>query len=58
MGRRAIRVCDLANEDDLKVKIDRLRSHHDPLRAGLGLEPIDPEALLAQLLEIAPKILP
>ena len=30
VGRRAIRVCDLANEDDLKVKIDRLRSHHDP----------------------------
>ena len=58
VGRRAIRVCDLANADDLKVKIDRLRSHHDPLRAGLGLEPIDPEALLAQLLEIAPKILP
>ena len=58
VGRRAIRVCDLANEDDLKVKIERLRSHHDPLRAGLGLEPIDPDALLAQLLEIAPKILP
>ena len=58
VGRRAIRVCDLANEDDLKIKIDRLRSHHDPLRAGLGLEPIDPAALLAQLLEIAPKILP
>ena len=58
VGRRAIRVCDLANEDDLKVKIDRLRAHHDPLRAGLGLEPIDPEALLAKLLEIAPKILP
>jgi len=58
VGRRAIRVCDLANEEDLKVKIDRLRSHHDPLRAGLGLEPIDPQALLQQLLEIAPKILP
>ena len=58
VGRRAIRVCDLADADDLKRKIDRLRAHHDPLRAGLGLEPIDPEALLAQLLEIAPKILP
>ena len=58
VGRRAIRVCDLANEDDLRIKIDRLRAHHDPLRAGLGLEPIDPDALLAQLLEIAPKILP
>jgi adenylosuccinate synthase len=58
VGRRAIRVCDLADAGDLRVKIDRLRAHHDPLRAGLGLEPIDPEALLAQLLEIAPKILP
>ncbi|MGE5566550.1 MAG: adenylosuccinate synthase [Parcubacteria group bacterium] len=58
VGRRAIRVCDLANEDDLKVKIDRLRAHHDPLRAGLGLEPIDPDALLRELLAIAPKILP
>ena len=58
VGRRAIRVCDLANEDDLKIKIDRLRAHHDPLRAGLGLEPIDPEALLSQLMEIAPKVLP
>ena len=58
VGRRAIRVCDLADADGLKIKIDRLRSHHDPLRAGLGLEPIDPDALLAQLLEIAPKILP
>jgi adenylosuccinate synthase len=58
VGRRAIRVCDLASEADLKTKIDRLRSHHDPLRAGLGLDPIDPQALLDRLLEIAPKILP
>ena len=58
VGRRAIRVCDLADADDLKTKIERLRAHHDPLRAGLGLDPIEPEALLAQLLEIAPKILP
>ncbi|HRH20896.1 MAG TPA: adenylosuccinate synthase [Brevundimonas sp.] len=58
VGRRAIRVCDLASEADLKTKIDRLRSHHDPLRAGLGLDPIDPQALLDRLLEIAPRILP
>ncbi|MBN8553304.1 MAG: adenylosuccinate synthase [Caulobacterales bacterium] len=58
VGRRAIRVCDLASETDLRTKIDRLRSHHDPLRAGLGLDPIDPQTLLNQLLEIAPKILP
>ena len=58
VGRRAIRVCDLASEADLKTKIDRLRSHHDPLRAGLGLDPIDRQALLDRLLEIAPRILP
>jgi adenylosuccinate synthase len=58
VGRRAIRVCDLASKADLKTKIDRLRSHHDPLRAGLGLDPIDPQTLLDRLLEIAPRILP
>lgn len=58
VGRRAIRVCDLASEADLKAKIGRLRSHHDPLRAGLGLAPIDPDTLLEQLREIAPRILP
>ena len=58
VGRRAIRVSDLADGEALKVKIERLRAHHDPLRKGLGLEPIDSEALLESLLALAPKILP
>ena len=58
VGRRAIRVCDLADADMLEAKIERLLAHHAPLRRGLGLPPVDPEALLQQLLEIAPKILP
>jgi len=58
VGRRAVRVADLADTDMLQAKIDRLRAHHDPLRKGLGLEPIDGDKLLASLLEIAPKILP
>ena len=58
VGRRAIRVCDLADEDGLPAKIERLLSHHEPLRKGLGLEPVDADALLAALKEIAPKILP
>lgn len=58
VGRRAIRVCDLADREALETKVERLMAHHDPLRAGLGLEPIKNVDLVAQLLEIAPKILP
>ncbi|MDG2520197.1 adenylosuccinate synthase [Caulobacter segnis] len=57
VGRRAIRVADLADPEALKPKIERLLSHHGALRRGLGLPEADGEALLAQLLEIAPKIL-
>jgi len=58
VGRRAIRVADLADEATLDLRIGRLLTHHNALRAGLGLEPVDPVALKAQLLEVAPKILP
>jgi len=58
VGRRAIRVSDLADADALEAKIERLLAHHDPLRKGLGLEPIDADVLLASLVELAPKILP
>ena len=58
VGRRAIRVADLADPEALKAKIERLLAHHGALRKGLHLPDVDPEALLAQLLEIAPKILP
>jgi len=57
VGRRAIRIADLADPDTLRAKIDRLLIHHDALRKGLGLEPADPEALLAALVEVAPKVL-
>ncbi|MEO1919246.1 MAG: adenylosuccinate synthase [Paracoccaceae bacterium] len=58
VGRRAIRVADLADEKTLDLRIARLLTHHNALRNGLGLEKIDPAALKAQLLEIAPRILP
>ena len=58
VGRRSIRVADLADEETLDNRIGRLLAHHDALRAGLGLDPIDPVELKATLLEIAPKILP
>ncbi len=57
VGRRAIRVADLADPEALKPKIERLLSHHGALRRGLGLPEADGEALFEQLMEIAPQIL-
>src|SRR3989344_30065 len=58
VGRRAIRVADLADHEALEAKIDRLLAHHGPLRRGLGLPDVDAAALLAELEAMAPKILP
>ena len=58
VGRRAIRVCDLAHLGELGPQLDRLTAHHDALRAGFGAQPIDRAALLAQLKEIAGFVLP
>jgi adenylosuccinate synthase len=58
VGRRAIRVIDLADPSSLKVKIDGLLAHHNALRRGLGQTEIDGSLLLQQLKDIAPKILP
>ncbi|WP_209427441.1 adenylosuccinate synthase [Pararhodobacter sp. SW119] len=57
VGRRAIRVADLADPETLDLRIGRLLTHHNALRAGLGLDAVDAEALKAGLMEVAPKIL-
>ncbi len=58
VGRRAIRICDLAHLDDLEPQLDRVCAHHDALRAGFGEPPIDRARLLADLREIADFVLP
>jgi adenylosuccinate synthase len=58
VGRRAIRVCDLAHLGQLGPQIDRLCAHHDALRAGFGKPPIDRARLEADLREIADFVLP
>jgi adenylosuccinate synthase len=58
VGRRAIRVCDLAQLDNLEAQLDRICAHHDALRAGFQQPPIDRARLLADLSEIAADILP
>ncbi|WP_460450530.1 adenylosuccinate synthase [Alsobacter sp. SYSU BS001988] len=58
VGRRAIRLMDLAELDTLPAKIDRLLTHHNALRRGLGLQEIDPKAIYEELASVAPKVLP
>jgi adenylosuccinate synthase len=57
-GRRAIRVADLGDAATLDARLDRLLTHHDALRSGLGLLPVDRADLRAQLLDAAPRLLP
>src|SRR5471032_2757502 len=58
IGRRAIRLMDLAEPDELNQKIERLLAHHAPLRRGLGLEPLTAVAIRSELDCAAAKILP
>ena len=57
VGRRAIRVADLADPATLETRVDRMLQHHDTLRRGMGLPEVDRTALLAALQEIAPSVL-
>jgi adenylosuccinate synthase len=58
VGRRAIRVCDLARLDDLEPLLDRLCAHHDALRAGFNEPPVDRARLKTDLADIAGFVLP
>jgi adenylosuccinate synthase len=57
-GRRAIRVCDLADRDALAQKLDDLLLHHNALLRGLGATQVEAGPLLASLLDVAPRVLP
>ncbi len=58
VGRRAIRVMDLADIDVLRDKVERLLAHHNALRRGLGQSEIDPAVLVEELASVADKVLP
>ena len=58
VGRRAIRLMDLAEPDTLDAKIERLLAHHNPLRTGLGLPPIAVATIRDELTAVAPDVLP
>jgi len=58
VGRRAIRVCDLAHPETLGQKLEKLLFYHNALLRGLGAKEIDLAPLLKELTELAPKITP
>ncbi|MCF8479569.1 MAG: adenylosuccinate synthase [Rhodospirillum sp.] len=58
VARRAIRVCDLTDEDVLRFKVDRMLTHHNALLRGLGEPELVADNLIAALLEMAPRLLP
>ena len=58
VGRRAIRLMDLADLSVLGGKIDRLLAHHNALRRGMKLPEIEPKSIYDALAAIAPQVLP
>jgi adenylosuccinate synthase len=58
VGRRAIRLMDLADLPMLGGKIDRLLAHHNALRRGMGLPEIAAASVYDALAEVAPQVLP
>ena len=58
VGRRAIRLNDLAEPAALPGKVDRLLAHHNALRRGLGLPEVAQATILEELTSVAAKVLP
>ncbi len=58
VGRRAVRVMDLADLETLPLKVDRLLSHHNAVRRGLGHPEVAHETIMGELTSVAGEILP
>jgi adenylosuccinate synthase len=58
VGRRAIRLMDLADLPALDHKIERLLTHHNALRRGFGLGEVSVGAICDELKAVAPRVLP
>lgn len=58
VGRRAIRLADLADAETLDSRLARLLAHHNALRRGMGVAEVDEAALRAAIAEISPQVLP
>ncbi len=57
VGRRSVRVMDLASKSNLDERLENALSHHNAIRKGLGKNIFNKENLKKDLLKIAPEIL-
>ena len=57
VGRRVVRVADLADRATLETRVDRLLAHHNLLRSALGMDAVDRNQLVQDLMDIAPEVL-
>ncbi|MCZ7659502.1 MAG: adenylosuccinate synthase [Xanthobacteraceae bacterium] len=58
IGRRAIRLMDLADLEAIEEKIDGLLAHHNALRRGFGLDEVNRATIRDELAAVAPRVLP
>jgi adenylosuccinate synthase len=58
VGRRSVRLCDLAEPETVSKKLDELLLHHNALLRGLGAASFEKQPLLERLLALAPTLLP
>ncbi|MEM7567389.1 MAG: adenylosuccinate synthase, partial [Pseudomonadota bacterium] len=58
VGRRALRIVDLESLDAIRDKVERLLTHHNALRRGLGLDEVAPETLIEEVSSVAERIRP
>ena len=57
VGRRSIRVMDLASKTNLENRITVVLEHHNAIRKGLGKPIYQKDKLIEELLKLAPNIL-
>ena len=58
VGRRALRACDLLEPDTWGAKIERLLSHHNALRSGLGASAVEATVIERELMSVRERVVP
>jgi adenylosuccinate synthase len=58
IARRAIRLCDFAEPEILRAKLDYVLHYHNASLRGLDVATFDIDALTKEVMDIAPQILP
>lgn len=58
VARRAVRICDLADDELLKAKIETMYRHHNALLKAFDIEPASPDEAFNALVEIRDELLP